>query len=159
MEYKKNILNPKQVKFLDLYFNPSSASFGDMVKSAVASGYTESTGRQFTEVIKGKSWVKGLEKYKAEAIRKREGIIKDLNAIADTLKDVEKLKKYKEQGLSFRPEHIIKTLELLAKIEGLLVDKQEIKGEYTLSNSQELDIQFSNVDSQVKQLNEYTVRE
>jgi hypothetical protein len=41
-------LDPRQEKFLDLYFSASSPSFGNCYQSAMSAGYTSETARNLT---------------------------------------------------------------------------------------------------------------
>jgi hypothetical protein len=98
--------NPKQLKFCEYYLDISNkATFGNAYASAIMAGYSENYARQLTSPAVNNLWV---QEYKRLANLSPEHITQGIQDIAiNGTRDSDKLRAY----------------ELLAKLQGLLVDK------------------------------------
>lgn len=99
------VSNPKQETFVELYIDPKSNTFGNIYRSALAAQYSDSYARKLASSSVGNKWI-------AEYIKKRvlepEHIVQGIANIAITgNRDSDKLKAY----------------ELLAKLQGMLIDR------------------------------------
>lgn len=98
--------NPKQQAFLENYFEPSSSSFGNIFQSAVRAGYKESYARTLTRRSNKNMW---LSEYLSKNTLLPEHITAGITSIA--------------LSPQARPSERLKAYELLAKLQGMLVDK------------------------------------
>lgn len=97
--------NPKQQLFLKNYFDPSSTTFGNVFRSAINAGYSESYSRTLTRRSNKNMW---LTDYLNQNTLLPEHITAGITSIAlNGVRDSDKLKAYK----------------LLAELKGLLIDK------------------------------------
>jgi hypothetical protein len=99
--------NPKQLMFCAFYLDPRQAdTFGNAYQSAIAAGYSDNYARQITSPAINNLWI---NEYKRIALLSPEHITAGITNIAiNAGKSSDKLRAY----------------ELLAKLQGLLVDKQ-----------------------------------
>lgn len=98
--------NPKQQSFLEYYFEPKSNTYGNVYKSAIKAGYSDSHARTLTRKKNKNMW---LQEYLAKQELSPEHIIAGITSIATnpSAQDKDKLKGY----------------ELLAKLQGMMIDK------------------------------------
>jgi len=102
---------PQQEKYLVLFLDPSSPTFGNSYQSAMEAGFTESYSRIIATPSVGRVWIKeageliNLVKLGPEhiAAKLQQAALDDTNKTADQLR----------------------ALELLAKLQGLFVEKSQ----------------------------------
>ena len=109
-------LTPKQIQFAQNYFEPDSPTFSNAYQSAIKAGYTEWTARQITSNALNLQWIKDASRQLAKMEPKH--IVKKLEALTNANKDSDK----------------IRALELLARVNGLFIDR----------SIQHVDVQFTN---------------
>lgn len=110
-------ITPKQIKFVELWLTPGSATFGNAYRSAVEAGFSDEYSRQITTDTLSLEWV-------AEA-KKRLITLEP----SHTIKALEHMALHSSQD-----RDKIKALELVGKIQGLFVDR----------SIQHIDVQFTN---------------
>jgi hypothetical protein len=97
-------LTPRQEMFLEIYYNPTSPTFANVFQSAIKSGYSEYYARTMRAPSIGNTWIKQNNRQQMT----NDHIVTGIARIAHSgLRDSDKLRAY----------------ELLAKFEGMLVDK------------------------------------
>ena len=101
------VLDPKKQAFLDAYYNPMSDTYANVYQSALLVGYSESYARLMKSPTVNNKWI-SLENYNGGTEMTPQHIIGGIERIA--LKGLQEKDK-------------LKALELLAKLQGLLVDK------------------------------------
>ena len=100
------VSNPRQEAFLEAYHDPSSDTFGNVYRSAIKVGYSESYARQLTSPAVKNMWI---HEYASKRDYTENHIKAGIPNIAQSaIRDSDKLK----------------ALELLAKLNGLLIDKK-----------------------------------
>ena len=104
---KANTLTPQQNQFLEYYYDPENTdTFGNVYKSALKAGYSDSYARLMRAPSVGNAWIHQWNNKKQFT---QDHIVAGITSLAvNAYKDGDKLR----------------ALELLAKIEGMLVDKQ-----------------------------------
>lgn len=100
-------LNPKQEAFLEAYYSPRSETFGNVYRSALAVGYSESYAKLLKAPAIGNKWV-SIENYKGATELTPAHIVSGIERVA-------------LRGMTDKDR--LKALELLAKLQGMLVDK------------------------------------
>lgn len=103
-------LTAKQIAYLELYYNPYSETFGNAYKTAISVGYSTEYAHNITHLQP--SWL--LSEYIGN---KSLG----LEHISNTLAEVASLTR---QGSD---SDRIRALELLAKLQGLLVERKQVQ--------------------------------
>ena len=103
--------SPQQEKFLILYLDPSSPTFGNAYQSAMEAGFAESYARVITSPAAGRHWVRDAAQYLSLVKLGPEHIAAKLQQIA--LED------------SNNTGDQIRALEMLAKLQGLFVEKRQ----------------------------------
>lgn len=99
------VTNPRQDLFLEKYFDPMSRTFGNVYRSALEAGYSESYARNLTTKQKQGEW---LLEYVDKTDLTPEHITAGIASIARTgIRQRDKLRAY----------------ELLAKLQGMLIDR------------------------------------
>lgn len=98
--------NPKQQLFLYNYFEPTSKTFGNVFQSALEAGYKESYARTLTRRSNKNMW---LSEYARNTQLQPEHIVAGITNIATS-------------NIS-RPSEQLKAYELLAKLQGMLIDR------------------------------------
>lgn len=97
--------NPKQELFVQHYIDPKSNSFGNTYRSALLAGYSDSYARKLSSKSIGNQWI---SEYVNKVALQPEHIVQGIQSLAITsIRDSDKLRAY----------------ELLAKLQGLLVDR------------------------------------
>ena len=98
--------NPRQQKFLELYFDPMSKTYANIYRSAREAGYSESHSRTLTRSKNKNMW---LKEYQSKTELTPEHILQGVQNIATqgNAKNSDRLRAY----------------ELLARLHGMLVDK------------------------------------
>ena len=105
--------NPKQQLFLEYYLNPQSPTFANAYQSAKKAGYPDSYSAQITR----KSINKWISENNIASDYKLEHIIQTLQQIAS----------FDRKTDSKSPDDTrIKALELLAKLNGLLIERKQV---------------------------------
>lgn len=102
---------PQQEKFLILYLDPSSPTFGNAYQSAMEAGFSETYARIITSPSMAREWVKDAPRYLSLVKLGPEHIAAKLEQIA--LSD----------GNNTGDQ--IRALEMLAKLQGLFVEKRQ----------------------------------
>jgi uncharacterized membrane protein len=98
--------DPRKQDFLARYYNPTSETYANAYQSAIAAGYSHNYSKQLTAV--GNDWIK-VGNYLNHTNMTPEHIVAQAEKIALTAKsDSDKLK----------------SLEFLAKLKGMMVDKK-----------------------------------
>ena len=116
-------IDPKHDLFSALYFSPrlngkSNPMFGNAYQSALAVGYSESTAIKITSSTEDKQWLR--EAYQRLVSFKPEHTIKQLEDIAlNSEYDRDRLK----------------ALELIGKVQGIFIDRQQTDIQVTFTNS------------------------
>lgn len=105
---KKRTLSPKQVAFLELYYSPYSDTYGNAYQSAIQVGFSKQYAENITHLQP--DWL-------SENIGK--DVLK-LDHINRTLTEIASLSR---QGSD---SDRIRALELLAKLQGLLVERKQV---------------------------------
>src|SRR4051812_17404054 len=96
----------RQTKFIDLWLNPESDTFGNAYQSALASGFSDSTARRMTANVRNVAWINDVKQLMANY--EPEHIYRAMQHIATSGKaDRDKLR----------------ALELMAKIKGLFIER------------------------------------
>jgi len=115
-EVEEMILNdPRKQDFLERYYTPSSETYANAFRSALAAGYSDNYAKQIMSV--GGAWIK-IGNYLNATAMTPEHIISQAEKIALTGKtDGDKLK----------------ALDFLAKAKGMMVDKKLV-GHYNLED-------------------------
>lgn len=98
--------NPKQQLFLENYFDPQSKTFGNVFQSALTAGYKESYARTLTRQSNKNIW---LVEYLNKNVLQAEHITAGITSIATDPHS--------------KPSERLKAYELLAKLQGMLVDR------------------------------------
>lgn len=97
--------NPKQETFIKHYIDPKSRTFGNTYQSALLAGYSDSYARKLSSKSIGNQWIGD---YVNKVVLSPDHIVQGISNLAITsIRDSDKLRAY----------------ELLAKLQGLLVDK------------------------------------
>ena len=99
--------NPKQERFVRLYMDPTSGTFGNAFQSAVKAGYKESYARIIVSKQIANQWVK---EYHDLINLEPEHIVAAIQS--------EAMNKYGNRG-----SERLKALEMLAKMKGMLVER------------------------------------
>lgn len=110
------ISDPRQDAFASLWLDPSSPTFGNAYQSAIKAGYSTYHAKQITSNALSLEWVKEAKSKLAKFTP--EHIVKKLEALTNASKDSDK----------------IRALELLARVNGLFIDR----------SVQHIDVQFTN---------------
>lgn len=105
---KKRTLSPKQIAFLELYYNPYSETYGNGYKSALQAGYSNYHAKNATKRL-----TKDMLDYVGNNTL-------GLDHINRTLTEIASLSR---QGSD---SDRIRALELLAKLQGLLVERKQV---------------------------------
>ena len=116
-------LDPKQDLFAALYFSPRlnqkpNSYFGNAYQSALKAGYSETVARSMASPSTNKLWLQ--EAYQRLVSFKPEHTIKQLEDIALS-------SEYDRDRL--------KALELIGKIQGIFIDRQQTEVQVTFTNS------------------------
>lgn len=98
--------NPKQQLFLYNYFEPTSKTFGNVFQSAISAGYKESYARTLTRRNNKNMW---LTEYARSTQLQPEHITAGITSIAT--------------DQNAKPSERLKGYELLAKLQGMLIDR------------------------------------
>lgn len=98
--------NPKQQLFLYNYFEPTSKTFGNVFQSAINAGYRESYARTLTRQSNKNMWI---SEYLSNNTLLPEHITAGITSIAT--------------DPNARPSERLKGYELLAKLQGMLIDR------------------------------------
>lgn len=98
--------NPKQQKFLENYFDPTSNTFGNVFQSAINAGYKESYARTLTRRSNKNMW---LSEYIGNTQMQPEHIMAGITSIAISPQS--------------RQSDKLKAYELLAKLHGMVIDR------------------------------------
>lgn len=98
--------NPKQQLFLYNYFEPTSNTFGNVFQSAINAGYRESYARTLTRQSNKNMWI---SEYLSNNTLLPEHITAGITSIAT--------------DPNARPSERLKGYELLAKLQGMLIDR------------------------------------
>lgn len=98
--------NPRQQLFLKNYFDPASITFSNVFQSALNAGYKESYARSLTRQSNKNMW---LSEYVGNVLMLPEHITAGITSIATSPNS--------------KPSEQLKAYELLAKLQGMLVDK------------------------------------
>ena len=117
-------IDPKQDMFAALYFSPRlngkpNPLFGNAYRSALEAGYTDGTAIKIVSSTEDKIWVR--EAYNKMVQFKPEHTIKQLEDIAMSPDE------YTRDRL--------KALEMLGKIQGIFIDRQQTEVNVTFTNS------------------------
>lgn len=100
--------DPRKQDFLEKYYNPSSETYANAYKSAIAAGYSQNYAKQLTSDSINNKWIK-VGNYLNHTNMTPEHIIAQAEKIALTGKsDSDKLK----------------ALEFVAKLKGMMIDKK-----------------------------------
>jgi phage terminase small subunit len=102
--------NPKQERFVRLYMDPTSETFGNAFQSAVQAGYKESYSRIIVSKQIGNQWVK---QYHDLINLEPEHIVAAIQS--------EAMNKSGNRG-----SERLKALEMLAKMKGMLVERSVV---------------------------------
>ena len=117
---KKNsnqwISDPRQDAFVNFWLTPGSDTFGNAYQSAIKAGYSTYHAKNITTNALSLEWIKEAKGRLAKFTP--EHIVKKLEALTNASKDSDK----------------IRALELLARVNGLFIDR----------SVQHIDVQFTN---------------
>lgn len=122
---KKNILTPKQVKFIKCYTDIGSETFGNGYKSALKAKYTDETAKRLICQLPDRVNQEISRGLSGEEIKGK--VIEKLDWLISTLKDPAQRK---EMGISV--DNCIRSLELLGKWQKLFTDRVEVTGGITV---------------------------
>lgn len=110
-------VTPKQMRFVELWLNPDSDSFGNAYQSALAAGFSTSVAKNITTNAWNLLWVKEargrLTKFTPEHI----------------------VRKLEQKTNSKRDSDSIRALEVLARIQGMFVDRTISQVDVTFTNA------------------------
>ena len=99
------LLTPQQEKFLEYYYDPKSETFSNIYQSGIRAGYSEGYAKIMKSSSIGNLWIRQNNKYNMGA----DHIIAGIQRIA---------------VMGFQDKDKLRALELLAKLHGMIVDKQ-----------------------------------
>lgn len=103
-------LDPKKEAFLDAYYNPTSDTYANVYRSALKVGYTEHYAKTMKSPSVNNKWI-AIENYASAASLTPIHIISSIERVA-------------LRGMADKDK--LKALELLAKLQGMLVDKSVV---------------------------------
>jgi hypothetical protein len=109
-EVQLSTLTPKQEDFLERYYNPASDTYANAYRSAKAAGYSESYARLMRAPSVDNHWIT-IENYKGASGMTPAHIVGSIERIAMR---------------GFQEKDQLKALQLLAQLQGLLVEKKVI---------------------------------
>lgn len=99
------VSSPKQETFMYHYLDPTSKTFGNIYRSGLVAGYSDSYSRKMASKSIANQWIGD---YVNKMVLQPEHIVQGIQKLAITsIRDSDKLRAY----------------ELLAKLQGLLIDK------------------------------------
>lgn len=96
--------NPKQEKFLEYYFDPTSSTFANTYQSAMKAGYSDSYARTLSAPAVNNMWLQQSNKRSLTPTHIT-GLVEEIATS------------------NARPGDKLRALELLAKLHGMIVDK------------------------------------
>lgn len=111
-------LKPKQKLFVEYYYSVTSDTFGNVYQSALKSGMSNSYARTLTTGNRNLAWLADAKTYMTSLTP--EHIKRSLEA---------------EALSATQSRDRIRSLELLAKIQGMFIDRQQSEISVTFSNS------------------------
>ena len=132
------VIDPRQDLFAALYFSPRingkpNALFGNAYQAAIKAGFPHNTAVTMVAASKRPLWID--EAYKRMAHFKPEHTIKQLEDIANNHEE------YTRDRL--------KALEMLGKIQGVFIDRQQTEVNVTFTNSVPRPVDTSIIDAEL----------